>query len=79
MAGFYSAVDSYSAERRSERRLIGDYEALVVELLSRLGLCPMRGSPRRARGPPVDFGDKLLTQPSWYTFAPPRGRFLLRR
>ncbi len=24
-------------------------------------------------------GDKLLTQPSRYTFAPPHGRFLLRR
>ncbi len=39
----------------------------------------MRGSPRRARGPPVDFGDKLLTQPSrhtsyaatWPVFTPP--------
>ena len=24
-------------------------------------------------------GDKLLTVPKWYTFTPPRGRFLLRR
>ncbi len=31
------------------------------------------------RDPPVDFGDKLLTVPKWYTFTPPRGRFLLRR
>ncbi len=34
---------------------------------------------RRAGGPPMDYGDKLLTQPSRYTFAPPNGRFLLRR
>ncbi len=33
----------------------------------------------RARGPPMDYGDKLPTQPSRYTFAPPHGRFLLRR
>lgn len=33
----------------------------------------MIGGPRRARGPPVDFGDKLFIQPSWYTFTPPRG------
>jgi len=39
----------------------------------------MRSSPRRARVPPVDFGDKLLTEPSRQTFTPPRGRFLLRR
>ncbi len=40
---------------------------------------PVEGTPRRARGPPMDYGDKLLTQPSRYTFAPPHGRFLLRR
>ena len=46
---------------------------------TRHGLCPMIGRPSRARDPPVDFGDKLLTVPKWYTFTPPRGRFLLRR
>ncbi len=30
---------------------------------------------RRARGPPMGFGDKLFSQPSWYIFTPPRGRF----
>ncbi len=39
----------------------------------------LEGTPRCARGPPMDYGDKLLTQPSRYTFAPPHGRFLLRR
>ncbi len=29
--------------------------------------------------PPVDFGDKLLTEPSRYTLAPANGRFLLCR
>ncbi len=36
-------------------------------------------SPSRARGPLVDFGDKLLTQTSRQTFVPSLGRFLLRR
>jgi len=33
----------------------------------------------RPQVPPVDFGDKLLTQRSGHTFAPPHGRFLLHR
>ncbi len=40
---------------------------------------PVEGTPRRARGPPMDYGDKLFTKPKWYTFTPPRGRILLRR
>ena len=39
---------------------------------------PVEGTPRRARGPPVDYGDKpaaakrsLLTPPRWSLFAPP--------
>ncbi len=32
-----------------------------------------------ARGPPVDYGDKLVTEPKWPTFALPHGPFLLRR
>ena len=39
----------------------------------------MKGSPRRARVPPVDFGDKLITEPKWSNFTPPRGPLLLRR
>ena len=31
----------------------------------------MEGAPPRARGPPMDYGDKLLPRP-WYTFTPPR-------
>ena len=29
---------------------------------------PQLGIPRRAQGPPMDFGDKLLAQPSPHTF-----------
>ena len=42
---------------------------------------PVEGTPRRARGPPVDYGDKpaaakrsLLTPPRWSLFAPPLTR-----
>ncbi len=38
-----------------------------VPFHARHSLCPMTGSPRRARDPPVDFGDKLLTQPTRHT------------
>ena len=47
---------------------------------------PVEGTPRRARGPPVDYGDKpaaakrsLLTPPRWSLFAPPLTAAVLRR
>ena len=37
------------------------------------------GTPRRARGPPVDYGDRLLTEPKWPNLTPPHDPLLLRR
>ena len=39
-----------------------------AEILERI---PYARAPPRARGPPMDYGDKLLPRP-WYTFTPPR-------
>ena len=68
---------------RDEHGFTGGYIRLTPRAHRHLPRAPRplhyESSPSRARGPPMDFGDKLHTVPKWYTFAPPRGRFLLRR
>ncbi len=67
----YRALDNYTAVRLTPRAHRPLPRAPPRQ--------PVEGTPRRARGPPMDYGDKLLTQSSRHTIAPPHGRFLLRR
>ena len=48
---------------------------MLMGFFRKVIICRYPLDPEGPQVPPVDYGDKLLTQPKWCTPVPPHGRF----